>query len=146
MSNELIGLFPISYEIGTGLPGAPLFTLHLVVNTPARTVNGAGLITQTTNPPLNEATVLHGDFTHITVMPKNTHILVTATGHAPIRWPAHGGIGPVLLPNVHLRMLLANDWKTGTANYEFIVNGKSHDVNDAPVKAIAIQQATGAAK
>lgn len=136
MATLQTGLFPVSYEIGGDKPGAPRFVAHLLVYTPAKTVNGAGLITQAINPPLEEATVLHGDFTYMTVMPRNVHILVTATGYPAIKWPAHGGIGPVLQPNVQLRMVLDGDWKSGTANYSYFANGSWHDVENAPVKSI----------
>lgn len=136
MATQQTGLFPVSYEIGGDKPGAPRFVAHLLVYTPAKTVNGSGLITQAINPPLEEATVLHGDFTYMTVMPKNVHILVTATGYPSVRWPAHGGIGPVLQPNVQLRMVLDSDWRSGVANYSFFANGTWHEIENAPVKAI----------
>ena len=79
MTNQPTGLFPVSYEIGTEKPGAPRFTVHFLVYTPGKTMNGAGIITQAINPPLEVATQLHGDFSYMTVMPKNTHILVIAT-------------------------------------------------------------------
>lgn len=136
MPSQQTGLFPVSYEIGGDKPGAPRFVVHLLLYTPAKTVNGAGLITQAINPPLEEPTVLHGDFTYMTVMPKNTHILVTATGFPPIKWPGHGGLGPVIQPNVHLRIVLEGDWKAGTANYSYFANGSWHEIENAPVKSI----------
>ena len=140
MSTKRTGLFPISYEISTGKPGSPRFTVHLLVYTPGKTVNGAGIITQTVNPPLEEATVLHGDFTFMTVMPKNTHILVTATGYPP----GQGGIQPITQPNTHLRMVLDDDWKKGTANFSFLHNGKLHEVENATVTLLAIEQTVAA--
>jgi uncharacterized protein DUF1842 len=139
MATQQTGLFPVSYEIGGDKPGAPRFVAHLLVYTPAKTVNGTGLITQAINPPLEEATVLHGDFTYMTVMPKITHILITATGYPVVKMPAHGGIGPVLQPNVHLRMVLDGDWKSGTANYSYFANGVWHEIENAPVNLIAVK-------
>lgn len=137
MATQQTGLFPVSYEIGGDKPGAPRFVAHLLVYTPAKSVNGAGLITQAINPPLEEATVLQGDFTYMTVMPKITHILITATGHPLFKVPAHGGIGPVLQPNVHLRMVLDGDWKSGTANFSYFANGAWHEIENAPVHMVA---------
>jgi hypothetical protein len=144
MSTQRTGLFPVSYEIGAGKPGAPRFTVHLLVYTPGKTVNGAGLITQTINPPLEEATVLHGDFTIMTVMPKNTHILVTATGFPPIHGAMQGGINPAIQPNTKLRMILDEDWRTGTANFSYLHDGKWHEVENASVHLITLDQTAAA--
>jgi len=140
MATQHTGLFPVSYEIGGDKPGAPRFVVHLLVYTPTKIVNGTGLITQAINPPLEEPTVLHGDFTYMTVMPKNTHILITATGYPPVKWPVHGGVGPVIQPNVHLRMVVENGWKAGTANYSYFANNKWHEIENAPVKFVAAKE------
>ena len=135
MSNqtEQVGLFPVSYEIGGNMPGAPLFKVNLVVFTPARTVNGAGHITQATNPPLDVQTSLFGQYTYMTVMPNNSHILVTALGHPTTLGPGT----PVSPPNVQLRMVLSSDWKSGTANYEYLGSNRQwHRVDNAPVKLV----------
>lgn len=136
--NELVGLFIVGYQIGGDKPGAPLFKVHLTVHTPTETINGLGQITQAIHPPLDVSTKLEGNYTYMTVMPHNVHILVTATGYPLVQWPQHTGIGPVILPNVHLQMVLSEDWKTGTASYKYIDNnGKWHKIEDAPVKLIA---------
>ena len=135
---EQVGLFPVGYAIGGSKIGSPLFTVHLVVFTPAETVTGVGHISQTTNPPLNIETKLDGKYTYMTVMPDNSRILVSATGYPIINWPPHGGIGPVILPNVELQMVLTGDWKSGTANYKYSdSNGKWHSITNAPVKFIS---------
>ena len=134
---ESVGLFPVCYKIGGQMPGAPLFKVSLLVYTPGKTVSGYGVITQAVNPPLRIVTKLHGDFTYMTVMPRNVHILVTATGYPDVRWPIHGGVGPVILPNVDLRMVLTEDWKSGTANYKYVdADGVWHEINDAPVTIV----------
>lgn len=131
------GLFPVCYEIGGDKPGAPLFKVSLLVYTPGKSVSGYGVITQATSPPLKVETKLHGDFTYMTVMPRNVHILVVATGYPIIHWPPHGGIGPVILPNVNLRMVLTEDWKSGTANFQYLdANGKLVNIENAPVKIV----------
>ena len=132
--SENTGLFLACYTISTSQFGAPLFSLNLMVNAPEETIHGLGKISQTTNPPLELTTKLDGNFTYMTVMPNNTHILVTATGHPILNWPSHGGVGPVIPPNAELRMVLSQDWKSGTANYKYIDNeGNWHSVNDAAV-------------
>lgn len=134
---ENVGLFPVCYNIGGQMSGAPLFKVSLLVYAPDKTVSGYGVITQAVNPPLRIKTKLSGDFTYMTVMPKNVHILVTATGHPSVHWPSHAGIGPVILPNVELRMVLTEDWKSGTANYKYVdKKGNWHEINDAPVTIV----------
>lgn len=115
--------------------GAPVFNVHFTVNTPKETVHGVGHITQATNPPLDVETKLDGSFTYMAVMPDSTHILVTVTGYPIIQWPPYGGIGPVIPPNAELRMVLENDWKSGTANYKYIDdNGNWQAIDNAKVQ------------
>lgn len=72
------------------------------------------------------------------VMPNTCHILVTATGYPIIHWPHGGGVGPVIPANVDLRMVLSDDWKSGTANYKYLdKSGTWQEVNDAPVKVVS---------
>ena len=131
------GLFLACYEIAGDKPGAPLFKVHLSVYTPAKTVTGHGQITQAINPPLDIATKLDGSYTYMTVMPRNVHILITAAGYPILHWPPWGGVGPVIPPNVELRMVLEEDWKSGTANYKYVDdNSNWHEIEGAPVKAV----------
>ena len=132
---EKTGVFLVSYRITTSLVGAPTLNLNLMVNTPKETVHGLGKITQSTNPPLDITTKLDGHFTYMTVMPDNTHILVTAIGYPVIHWPSHGGPGPVILPNFKLWMVLSKDWKSGTANYKYTDSeGNWQSINEVEVK------------
>jgi hypothetical protein len=128
------GLFIVSYRITTGLAGAPTFVVHLAVNTPNQTVSGKGQITNTSNPPLDIHTNLNGDYTYMTVMPNNSKILVVAEGYPDVKWPSHGGVGPVILPNTKLRMILEDNWESGTANFSFIdANGEWVTIDNAKV-------------
>lgn len=146
MTNPL-GLFLVTYEIGTGLAGAPTFQLTMTVDTPTETINGTGKITQATNPPIDVTTNLTGNYTDMTVMPNNTHILVNATGYPILNWPSHGGVGPVIMPNVQLQIVLNSDWQSGTACYKYRT-GVFDNLNDwvsvknVPVKAIASSSAS----
>jgi Domain of unknown function (DUF1842) len=129
------GLFIASYDLGTGLPGAQRFKLSIVVNTVDEVIGGRGRITQASNAPLNEPTHLNGAYIYLTVIPNQSHILVLAMGYPELEWPSSGGIGPVLQPNVHLRMLLTSDWSGGVASYKYQdARGVWHEVNDVPVK------------
>lgn len=137
MANPRTGLFIVSYEIGQPALGAPSFQLNLTVSTPNETVSGYGEITQPVSPPLDLKTQFQGQFTYMTVMPNNTHILVTGAGYPNIHWPPHGGVGPVMPPNLQLQMVLADNWQSGTANYKYLNNsGEWVSVKDAIVQAV----------
>jgi len=134
---QKLGLFVASYEIGGELMGAPVVRLNLSVNTPEEKINGHAYISQAINPPLNVISRVEGEYTYMCVMPQNCHILVTAQGYPEIKWPKGAGPGPVILPNFELRMILTDDWQSGTANYKYMDNnGKWHQVTNAPVKYI----------
>src|ERR1700683_3379890 len=109
MANRSTGLFSVKYDITTGLAGAPVLHLTLAVDTVHKTVAGCGCVTQATNPPLDVHSVVNGDFTYMTVMPKITHILLVAEGHAPERC-----ITPVTVPNLSVRAVLDESWDSGT--------------------------------
>ena len=126
-----VGLFPVSYRIGNEMPGAPILTVHLLVSTPDKSINGRGIVTQAISPPLREPTSLEGDYTYMTVMPNNSTLLVTALGVGPI-----GDTPQVIARNVRLRMILSKDWKSGTANYDYFWNNKWHSIDNVPVKLI----------
>jgi len=133
--DQRIGLFIGSWQIGTQQPGAATLKIHCTFDAPSGAVHGLGQLTQATNPPLDMASRLDGDFTYLTVMPDSSHVLVTLTGYPITQWPSHGGTGPVMLPNLSLRMLLASDWQTGTASMRYLLpNGSWQLVESAPVQ------------
>jgi hypothetical protein len=136
MSKQTTGLFLASYTITSGAMGAPTFQLNLSVYTPKETVHGVGQITNTANPPLHITTKLDGSYTYMTVMPNNTHILVTALGY-PIDSPVQGGVPTAIRANAELRMVLTEDWKSGTATYKYVDDqGNTHSINDAKVQSV----------
>ncbi|MEH1124926.1 DUF1842 domain-containing protein [Micromonospora sp. CPCC 206061] len=114
------GLFIGSWEIGSRLIGAPLLTVHLTFDAPSGAVSGIGQLAQPTSPPMHQSSRLDGDYTYLTVMPNTSHILITLTGYPVLWWPSNGGVGPVLMPNLRLRMVLEADWQSGTANFEYL--------------------------
>jgi hypothetical protein len=125
-STENVGLFPVSYRIGTGAPGAQSLTLNLLVSTPDTKVNGTAAITQATNPPLDEHSDVWGEYTYLTVMsPGVSKILVTAQGN-------HGGPGANSIINFDVRLVVGTDWREGVANYRYFDGQRWHEVNNAP--------------
>jgi hypothetical protein len=140
-----VGLFPVSYITNGPVIGGAHLSLQLLVNTPARAVNGRAEVRQTTSPPLNVVSAVHGDFTYMTVMPKNTHILVVLTGYPVVQMPPAGGTGPVILPNVHVRMVLSDDWKSGTANFRYQDNnGNWQELDNQTVQMVKAEEAVPA--
>jgi hypothetical protein len=145
MADIKTGLFIVSYAIGKGLPGAVSFTLNLGVYTPDETVSGSGYISQTVNPPININTNLTGQYTYMCVMPKNCHILVTLVGYPVVKWANVAATGSEVSPNVDLRMVLTEDWTSGSATYSFVdAKGKTHELKDVPVKQITPKSITEA--
>ncbi|MBV9786984.1 MAG: DUF1842 domain-containing protein [Chloroflexi bacterium] len=136
MADEIrTGLFPVSYEIGTGAPGAPLFTVHFFVNTPHKTVTGMGRITQTTNPPLDLSTKLEGRYDTV-LIEGEPYQVVAATGYPVIVGSPLAVPGPAFEPNVYLHMKLSGDWQSGTATYIYIDEGNPHAITDVPAKLV----------
>lgn len=142
MSEKNIGLFPVNYLIGTELPGAPTLRLSLLVNTPDKRVNGWGRITQAVNPPVDIRTHAHGTYTYMATM-KDNHILVVASGTPAADGPPQAGVA--LLLNFELRMVLADDWASGTAVYRYRIDGAWSPEVTAPVKLIASEPVQAAA-
>ncbi len=133
-----VGLFIVSYKITTGMMGAPTFNVNLVVSTPDRHINGQGQVTNNSiHPPLEVNTRLKGDYTYMTVMPNNSHILVVLNGYG-----SPSPIEPIVVENTTLRMVLNEDWATGTANFTFLdANGRWQEVSNATVTKVAINEA-----
>ncbi|MAX81430.1 MAG: hypothetical protein CL843_14815 [Crocinitomicaceae bacterium] len=127
--NEQIGTFITSYEVSTGDTGAPTLKLNLVVTTPTKTVNGSAEVSQTINPPFNAHYEVSGDFTYMTVMPNNTHIMVKLTG---ISGPQFG------LTNFKAYLVLNDDWSSGVCNFSYInSNGEWNEIQDARVTKVS---------
>lgn len=126
---SLPGLFIVGYEIGTDEPGAQRLVLHLAVNAGAGTVSGEGQLTQAVHPPLDLNLQVRGDFSYMTVMPDQSHILVVLSSVSP----------NLNAPDIELRMVLTHDWSGGTANYKYTLQqpGGWHAVTGAPVKKIS---------
>ena len=141
MSSQETGLFLAYYQVGTGEFGAPMLTLRLAINTVHRTVHGIGEIAQEVNPPVEVLTRVDGTYLNILIM-GSPSTLVEATGMPPVHFPPDRrrgmGPGPVILPNLFLRMVLQG-WESGTAYYRYqTAEGQWVEVNDVPVKRFEI--------
>lgn len=122
--SPIVGLYPVSLTVGTHAPGAPTLSLHLLVYSPAGTINGAGEITQAILGPDSRIPVskIHGKLVHV-----GPHIVANleGTGSHTFPPPAIGTAeGPV---EIHL---VVNDKWEGHGSYTYF----GHDVNDVPVE------------
>lgn len=132
------GLFHVAYEISAGMPGAATLRLDLVVYTPARSVHGSGEVSQPISPPLDTHSVVRGDYTSLPVGPEGG-VFVTLTGYPDVKWPPYGGTGPVLMPDLHVRMTLDPTWQSGTASFDYLLpDGQWGHVDNVPVKAAVV--------
>ncbi|GGY19768.1 DUF1842 domain-containing protein [Paludibacterium paludis] len=128
MSQSAIGLFPVSYRIGTSASGAPTLMLNLLVNTPQHSVIGTAHIGQAVNPPVNVHSDVKGQYTYMTVMPPNdSRILITAQGR-PF------GANPHSETNFSLHLVLDHDWQKGVASYRYFNGGHWVEVENAPAR------------
>lgn len=141
MSSMETGLFLVNYQVGTGEPGAPTLHLSLAVNAAHKTLHGIGEITQAVNPPVDVHTRVDGTFLSILIM-GSPSLLVEASGMPRVHWPDRRrgqGPGPVILPNLFLRMVLQGWESGGTAYYRYQnAEGEWVEVNDVPVKKVDV--------
>jgi hypothetical protein len=129
-TQQFVGLFPLSYRIGTSAPGAQSLALNILVFTPDETVSGTAAITQATNPPLDVHSDVWGEYTYLTVMsPGVSKILITAQGN-------HGGPGSNSIVNFKLQLVVGTDWKEGVANYSYLNGQQWVEVNNAPAHLV----------
>lgn len=132
VQQQNVGLFPVSYRIGTGLPGAQSLSLSLLVSTPDKHVTGTAAITQATNPPLDIDSDVWGEYTYMTVMkPAVSKILITAQGN-------HGGPGSNSIVNFKIHLVVGEDWREGVANYEYFDGQRWHELNNVPAHLVEV--------
>lgn len=107
---EEAAVFPVCYRGGTGLPGAPMLTLQLVVSAENEMVSGVGVLTQAVSPPLNLHVNVHGHFVQ-----EGKEVIVTAVGAKP------GGA-------VQAVLILPSGWgQPGKADFKWYANNHFGD-------------------
>lgn len=133
VQQQNVGLFPVSYLIGTGQPGAQSLALNLLVSTPQQHVTGNAAVTQATNPPLDVDSDVWGEYTYMTVMkPGVSKILITAQGN-------HGGPGSNSIINFKIHLVVGTDWREGVANYEYFDGQRWHELNNVPAHLVEVK-------
>jgi len=129
-----VGLFLVRYDVGANMPGAPMLTLALTVDTVDHQINGMARLTQAISPPLDLRMQVRGTYVRLP-MPPSPGIAAHLTGYPASHWPPPGGIGPVLFPDLDLHMYLDNDFHGGTASYRYRApSGQWHEVNGVLVR------------
>ncbi|MCJ8292053.1 MAG: DUF1842 domain-containing protein [Crocinitomicaceae bacterium] len=116
-------IFKASYLISNHLSGGVSFTVNLMIDSQTGEIVGTGHVFQAISPPLNVLTCLQGDYSYMCTM-ESCHILVVAEGfriNPLITLPPSG------IPNTKLRMSLNDDWKSGTAVFQYVQDGKWQD-------------------
>ncbi|HEU4965302.1 MAG TPA: DUF1842 domain-containing protein [Bacilli bacterium] len=120
-TNTAVGLFIASYQITTGLAGAPVLHANFAVNTVDKTVSVFAHLTNTSNPPLNIENTMQGTYTE-----EGGTIKVTANAPLLQEFPPVSQV-------TKLEMTLTN-WESGTATYSYTeAGGNPHVVENAPV-------------
>lgn len=134
-----VGLFPASFEIGTDLFGAPHLRVDLLVDAPTRRVTGMGKLGWAVSPPVAMTSKLEGDYSVA-----GSTVVVVLTGYPVVHWPPGGGIGPVLMPNLEIRMVLDGWSGGGTASVRFTTDGVNWTtIDNVPVKPVSPFGASG---
>ncbi|CAH0440261.1 DUF1842 domain-containing protein [Ralstonia pseudosolanacearum] len=145
------GLFPVTYVVATPAIGAPVLTLSLLVNTPAKKVSGIAKITQSTNPPLVFHADVWGTFSQLRVEEgAEASIILTLDGNP-------SGQTSMIAETFHFHGILSSNWQTGQASYRYEEGGRWHAVEHAvmtveqrvqlpyqpimPMYAVSLQQA-----
>ena len=127
MSNSIPNVFLLNLEIGDDLIGSITRTLDLGVSPINETVDGRSVVFQAINPVLHVQSIVTGTYNYLCTN-TSCHIMITLTGYIDN--------GSSCLKNFEARILLEDDWKSGTANYSFLNDGKWTKVSNQKVKAV----------
>jgi hypothetical protein len=130
-----IGLFIATYEVGRELPGAPMLHLQLSVYTPEKKVTGIGHITQAIVSRHPFATSLYGSFSYLTVMPDQANVMVDALG-LPLGAPPTSGLAAI----AQLHMLLDPTWAHGVANFRYHDGAAWQELENVPARLVPPRQ------
>ncbi|WP_455926085.1 DUF1842 domain-containing protein [Pseudomonas putida] len=124
----IVGLFPVSFDVGTHKPGAQQLHVDLLVNTPRQRLAGAGTLTQAINPPLDLTFEVAGEYTYLGLIPPTeARILLTLQG----RQSGQGVTSPIVFK---AQLIVEPNWQSGFATYSYQVNGQWHTVDQVPVQ------------
>ena len=114
------GLFPACYQAVNPRIGGDELNLQLLIDAPDNTVTGTGEISNSSiNPPLDVKSELRGRYSYLVFGP-DTQVSIEAKGYPKVNFPPDGGLGPVILPNAELSMVLKSGFNSGgEATYKY---------------------------
>ncbi|KVU49487.1 hypothetical protein WK68_31535 [Burkholderia ubonensis] len=127
-------LFPVNFRVATPVIGAPVLTLALVVNPPAKKVSGVARISQTTWPTLEFRAQVWGQFNPMVLVPGARTQLVLSLQGSP------SGPTSSLAETFQLQGIVDADWKSGVASYRFFDGERWREVEHAIMTAVGTLQ------
>ncbi|WCM23001.1 DUF1842 domain-containing protein [Paraburkholderia bryophila] len=122
-----VGLFPVNLRVATPAIGAPVLTLSLLVNTPAKRVSGVARIYQSTYPPLEFHADVWGNYSQLQLAPGTDPVIVLTLSGSP------SGSTSGLAETFQFHGVLKSSWQSGQAGYKYFDNQRWHDVEHAIV-------------
>jgi hypothetical protein len=128
MSNSKLSVFLLNLRIGDGLPGGISCTLDLGVSPENNATQGRSVIFQAVNPITHVQSAVTGTYNYLCTN-TSCHIMLVLNGFTE----NEGGS----LKNFEARILLTDDWKTGTADYSFLNNGEWVAMTNQKVESVS---------
>jgi Domain of unknown function (DUF1842). len=133
-----IGMFMVTYLIGTNKAGSVALNVSLIVSTPNQAISGMGKLLQPTHPSQDIHSNLQGHYAVMCIMPQNCHIQIILTGCPIQAWPGYGGSGAATNPNFKILIALTEDWQSGSATFTFMNSaGNWEEIKGVPVKKLS---------
>lgn len=127
MSNTQETYFLLNLRIGESLPGGITCTLNLGVSPSIKKVDGRSVVFQAINPPLHVQSIVAGNYNYFCTM-NSCHIMIVLNGYQDT--------GEGCLKNFEARILLEDNWESGTATYSFLDGGEWTTISNQKVTAI----------
>ncbi|MGH1383140.1 DUF1842 domain-containing protein [Kordia sp.] len=127
MSNSVPNVFLLNLLIGESMPGAITCTMNLGVTPKTRTVQGRSVVFQAVNPPLHVESAVTGKYNYLCTN-TSCHIMIVVSGYTENERGS--------LKNFEARILLEDNWESGTANYSFLRDGEWVKMSNQKVRAI----------
>ena len=106
------GLFIVSYNVSTGMAGAPNLQLDLHVNTTNQQVGGGGSVTQATYPPHPVTAQMGGSYKEYSDV-NGPNYVVSLDGYTPV--VINGDTRPI----IEAGLILEGGWESGTGSFSF---------------------------
>ncbi|MFK7749066.1 MAG: DUF1842 domain-containing protein [Kordia sp.] len=127
MSNSVPNVFLLNLLIGESMAGAITCRMNLGVSPQTKTVQGRSVVFQAVNPPLHVESAVTGTYNYLCTN-TSCHIMIIVNGYTENEKGS--------LKNFEARILLEDNWETGTANYSFLRDGEWVTMSNQVVRAM----------